>query len=321
MEFENVPHLLIFAPNWLGDAVMALPAIADVRRALPKTTIDVFARSSIAPLFRLGRDVDAVVTREVPRGGKYSAALLLTNSFQTALAARRAGIQERWGYRGDWRSALLTRSVLAPPDTMHQAASYQYLTRSLGFPSGPIEPVLAARDEARTEGRQLLVSSGWDGVAPLVALAPGAAYGGAKRWPEASFAELAASLTRDGVRAVLIGGPSDNVQERFAGAAPIDLIGRTDLQALAGVLLQCRALVTNDSGAMHFAAALGVKVVAMFGPTDERVTRPMAKDGQAIILTRDVWCRPCLHRECPLTHACMRDLSVGAVTDAVRRLM
>ena len=298
---------------------MALPAMADVRRALPKATIDVFARSSIAPLFRLVRDVDAVVSGEVPRGSQYSAALLLTNSFQTALAARRAGIQERWGYRGDWRSALLTRAVLPPPDTVHQAASYQYLTRTLGFPSGPVEPVLVAGDEARREGRQLLVASGWDGVAPLVALAPGAAYGGAKRWPEASFAELAASLTRDGVRAVLIGGPSDTVQEKFEGAAPIDLIGRTDLQALAGVLLQCRALVTNDSGAMHVAAALGVKVVAMFGPTDERVTRPMAKDGQAIVLTHDVWCRPCLHRECPLTHACMRGIGVGAVSDAVRR--
>jgi heptosyltransferase II len=317
MEFENVPHLLIFAPNWLGDAVMALPALADVRRALPKTTIDVFARPSIAPLFRLVRDVDTVVTGDVPRDGKYSAALLLTNSFQTALAARRAGIPERWGYRSDWRSALLTRAVLPPPDTVHQAASYQYLTRSLGFPSGPLEPVLVACEDAKKEGRQLLLSSGWDGAAPLVALAPGAAYGGAKRWPEASFAELTSSLARDGIRPVLIGGAADTVQETFEGAAPINLIGRTDLQALAGVLLQCRALVTNDSGAMHFAAALGVPVVAMFGPTDERVTRPIARDGRAIILTHDVWCRPCLHRECPLTHSCMRGITVASVAEAV----
>jgi lipopolysaccharide heptosyltransferase II len=319
MEFENVPHLLIFAPNWLGDAVMALPAIADVRRALPKSTIDVFARPSIAPLFRLVRDVDAVVTGNVPREGNYSAALLLTNSFQTALAARRAGIRQRWGYRSDWRSALLTRAVLPPPDTMHQAASYQYLTRSLGFPSGPVEPILCASDEARNAGRDLLVSSGWNGAAPLLALAPGAAYGGAKRWPELSFAALALSLARDGVRPVLIGGPADAVQQKFPGADPIDLMGRTDLHTLAGVLLQCRALVSNDSGAMHFAAALGINVVAMFGPTDERVTRPIARDGsRAVVLTHDVWCRPCLHRECPLTHRCMRGLSVDSVLAAVR---
>ena len=321
MEFENVPHLLIFAPNWLGDAVMALPAIADVRRALPKTTIDVFARRSIAPLFGLVRGVDGVLTGDVPRDRNYAAALLLTNSFQTALAARRAGIAERWGYRADWRSWLLTRAVLPPPDTVHQAASYQYLTRSLGFPSGPVEPILCASDAAKSAGCELLASAGWDRATPLVALAPGAAYGGAKRWPEASFAQLALSLARDGVRPVLIGGASDVVQEKFPGADPINLIGRTDLETLAGVLIQCRALVSNDSGAMHFAAGLGVHVVAVFGPTDERVTRPVARQGKsAVILTHEVWCRPCLHRECPLTHACMRGVGPGAVLDEVRRL-
>ena len=300
---------------------MALPAIADVRRALPKTTIDVFARPSIAPLFGLVRDAGRVLTGDVPRDGNYAAALLLTNSFQTALAARRAGIPERWGYRGDWRSWLLTRAVLPPPDTVHQAAGYQLLTRSLGFPSGPVEPILCASEEAKSAGRELLASAGWDRATPLVALAPGAAYGGAKRWPESSFAELALSLARDGVRPVLIGGASDGVREKFAGADPINLIGRTDLETLAGVLLQCRALVSNDSGAMHFAAALGVHVVAVFGPTDERVTRPIARQGtSAVILTHEVWCRPCLHRECPLTHACMRGIGAEAVIQELRRL-
>lgn len=320
MEFENVPHLLIFAPNWLGDAVMALPAIADVRRALPKTTLDVFARPSIAPLFRLVRDVDAVVTGSVPRDRKYAAALLLTNSFQTALAARRAGIPERWGYRSDWRTALLTRAVLPPPDTVHQAASYQYLTSACGFPSGPLEPRLVADDEAKRAGRELLLSSGWDGAIPIVAIAPGAAYGGAKRWPESSFADLTSSLAREGVRVVIIGSASDVVPQRFPGADPISLVGRTDLRTLAGVLIECRALVSNDSGAMHFAAALGVPVVAMFGPTDERVTRPIARQGgSAVVLTHDVWCRPCLHRECPLTHACLRGISAQTVFEALRR--
>ena len=133
------------------------------------------------------------------------------------------------------------------------------------------------------------------------------------------IAELALSLARDGVRPVLIGGASDVVLEKFPGADPINLIGRTDLQTLAGVLLQCRALVSNDSGAMHFAAALGVHVVAVFGPTDERVTRPIARQGtSAVILTHEVWCRPCLHRECPLTHSCMLGISVATVLAAVR---
>jgi lipopolysaccharide heptosyltransferase II len=321
MEFENVPQLLIFAPNWLGDAVMALPAIADVRRALPSSTIDVFARPSIAPLFGLVPGVDTVVAGRLTRERKYAAALLLTNSFQTALAARRAGIPERWGYRADWRSALLTRAVLPPPDTVHQAASYQYLTRALGFPSGPLEPTLVPDDASRRLGRELLSSCGWDGASPLVALAPGAAYGGAKRWPESSFGELASSLSRDGVRAVIIGSAADAVQETtFHGLNPINLVGRTDLRTLAGVLLECRALVSNDSGAMHFASALGVGVAAMFGPTDERVTRPIARDGKrATVLTHDIWCRPCLLRECPLTHGCMRGIGTETVIKELRR--
>jgi heptosyltransferase-2 len=206
---------------------------------------------------------------------------------------------------------------------VHQAASYQYLTRALGIPSGPLEPTLVADDECRRNGRELLVSSGWDGAAPLVALAPGAAYGGAKRWPESSFGELASSLRRDGVRTVIIGSAADAVRaSMFQGADPINLVGRTDLRTLAGVLLACRALVSNDSGAMHFAAALGVGVVALFGPTDERVTSPLARSGgSALVVTHDAWCRPCLLRECPLTHACMRGISVGAVGDTVRRLL
>jgi heptosyltransferase-2 len=338
MEFENVPQLLIFAPNWLGDAVMALPAIADVRRAASGATIDVLARPSIGPLFQLVPGIRRVVTSGVPRDEQYGAALLLTNSFQTALAAWRAGVPRRWGYRTDWRGALLTRAVLSPPDTVHQAACYQHLTQSLGFASGPLEPRLEASPEARRAGRDLLAASGWDGESPLVALAPGAAYGAAKRWPLSSFVDLAVSLAGDGIQSVLVGSAADMASGGFSGPAfgrratdrsgsraslngrpdPIDLVGRTDLLTLAGVLVHCRALVSNDSGAMHFAAALGVHVVALFGPTDERVTRPLAREGgAAVVLTHEVWCRPCLLRECPLTHACMRGISALTVRNAI----
>ena len=287
METQNVPHLLIFAPNWLGDAVMSLPAIADLRRALGSGAIDIAARPSIAPLFTRVADVNDVVVldpREGPRRGTsptrrdsaYGAALLLTNSLQTALTAWRAGIPQRWGYRSDWRGLLLTRAVMPPLDQMHQAAYYQHLTRALGFASGPLEPRLEASAEDRRAGSELLVAAGWDQRTPLVALAPGAAYGGAKRWPPESFAAVATALARVGIRTVLVGGPGDaRAGEDLEGRTthiPIPvmtLIGRTDLPALAGVLVQCRGLVTNDSGAMHFGAALGVSVTAMFGPTDD----------------------------------------------------
>jgi heptosyltransferase-2 len=318
MEFKNVAHLLIVAPNWLGDAVMALPAIEDLARAMPQTKLSVAARPAVAPLFTMVRSVQEVSVEPI-RPGMAAAALLLRNSFHSALAVWRAGVPERWGYRTGFRSPLLTRGVSLPPTPLHQAEYYQYLVSSLGYPSGPLLPRLDPPPGAPAVGEEVLRAVGWDGRAPLVALAPGAAYGGAKRWPARSFAELAAALSREGIATVLIGGAGDTpaareVKQLFPGV--LDATGRTDLPALAGVLVKCRGLVSNDSGAMHFGAALGVNVVAMFGPTDERATRPLAAP-EPVVLTHSVWCRPCLLRECPLTHACMRGIGVEAVRQAI----
>jgi heptosyltransferase-2 len=154
-------------------------------------------------------------------------------------------------------------------------------------------------------------------------VAPGAAFGGAKRWPATSFAALIDGFAKDGVRAVLIGTAGDRLAATEVLAAtstqlhPINFIARTDLPALAGVLVHCRALVTNDSGAMHFAAALGVAVTAMFGPTRERETHPMGSAGHTV-LTNPVWCRPCMLRECPLTHRCMTGITLDAVLAATK---
>jgi len=331
-----VKHLVILAPNWLGDAVMALPAIADVRRASPEVAIDVAARASIAPLFKLAAGPGAVIALGSDRlawrdPGKdlrdrgFDAALLLPNSFHAAFTVWRARIPERWGYRTDWRGPLLTRAVGAPKG-VHQGAYYQHLVEALGFARGPLEPRLDVPPHARRAGAHMLTAQGWDPRAPLVALAPGAASGGAKRWPAKSFAEVATALAKDGAGIVLVGSRAD----RPAGAAlvaaladlvrPINLIGRTDLPTLAGVLVNCRALVSNDSGAMHFGAALGVSVTAVFGPTDERATRPLGT-AEPVVLTHPVWCRPCMLPECPIDHRCMRRVKVEAVLGAVRRTL
>lgn len=337
MEEETVPqmhHLVILAPNWLGDAVMALPAIADVRRGAPRASITVAARPAVAPLFGLVREVNATVVlaprRDVSgwidagaelRGKGFDAALLLPNSFQSAFTASRAGIADRWGYRTDWRGALLTKSA-APPKGVHQIEYYQHLVRALGFPSGSAEPSLDVPPEARASGLEALTRAGWDGCAGLVALAPGAAYGGAKRWPPEYFAELARALRGDGIVCAMVGGAADRrTGEQIAAACAdcglLNLIGATNLSALAGVFAQCRALVSNDSGAMHLGAAIGVPVTAVFGPTNDRATRP---PGDAhVVLTHPVWCRPCMLRECPLDHRCMRGVSAAAVYHAARR--
>jgi heptosyltransferase-2 len=333
-------RLVILAPNWLGDAVMALPAIADVRRASPGASITVAARPAIAPLFQLVPEVNdtIVLSRAATIGDvaswrhlgveladrQFDAALLLPNSLHSALIVQRAGIAERWGYRAGWRSRLLTRPVRRTRG-VHQVLYYQRLVQALGFPNGPIEPHVSVPQHARDAAARLLTEQGWDGRAPLVALAPGAAYGGAKRWPPQHFAELADSLASDGVRSVMIGGAADAATgDTILGAlqrhdAIINLIGRTDLPTLAGVVGCARGLVTNDSGAMHLAAAAGVSVTAVFGPTDDTATRPIG-DAHAV-LVHPVWCRPCMLRECPLDHRCMRGIGVDAVLAAARRTL
>jgi heptosyltransferase II len=344
----------ILAPNWLGDAVMALPAMADVRRASPGASIAVAARPAVLPLFGLVRDVDEAIPIGDLSRRKFDVAILLPNSFHAAFVAYRSGIPERWGYRTDWRAPLLTRAVPAPRG-LHQVDYYRRLTTALGFEAGELAPHLDLAPDARAAGAALLAALGWNGRTPLVALAPGAAYGAAKRWPPSYFAELADALARDGVVSVMVGSSADAATGREVEAASkapgaiLNAIGRTDLPTLAGVLVHARTLVTNDSGAMHIAAALDVPVTAIFGPTREAETAPRlrppeidrgfgaaansrlrppeidrgfgaAADGHQI-LVHPVWCRPCMLRTCPLDHACMRGVAPRAVLEAARRTL
>jgi len=328
---------VIVAPNWLGDAVMALPAMADVRSARPEEALAVIARPSVAPLFSLVPGLELTSSLST-----FDIAILLPNSFHSAMSVARAGVRERWGYRTDWRGMLLTRAIDRARSGVHQIDSYQRLVASLGFANGPSTPRLEIAADVRDAGRVLLQRAGWDGRAPLAAIAPGAAYGSAKRWPPAAFADLAAGLAEDGVTTVMVGAPADRptaaevVRELRGRATLIDVAGQTDIPALAGVLANCRALTANDSGALHLGAALGINVTAVFGPTDERVTAPVAGGQSAVdgrspitnhrspavtVLTHATWCRPCGLRECPLDHACMLGIPAADVLAATRKAL
>lgn len=325
-------RVVVLAPNWLGDAVMALPAIADVRRAFPKASLAAAARGGVAELFRLVPGVDEVVALEwrgrwldqrtlradAARLGELGAdaALLLPNSFASAWLARAAGIPERWGYAADWRGPLLSRAVPRPRQSLHQGRYYQHLTTALGAAPGPLTPELRVPGDAVDAARTGLIGAGWDGRAPLVVLAAGAAYGTAKRWIPGHVARLAEGLTRDGAACVLVGSRADAatmtlVRASLPAATPlIDLTGTTTLAELAGVLVLASACVSNDSGAMHVAAAVGTPLVALFGPTREDETAPLTRaGGRAEVVSHPVWCRPCMMRECPLDHRCMTRLT------------
>lgn len=316
--------VLVLAPNWLGDAVLAVPAIQAIARHRPEAPIVVSVRRPLAPLYacvgavqrsvalegRDRRDIEAL--RAVGAG----TALLLPNSFHSAWLAWRAGIPERWGFARDARRLLLTRPIRPPRGSVHQAEYYLELLRRLGVPARPAAedpPRLRVGEAAGQEGRALLQARGWNGGAPLVGLAPGAAYGSAKRWPPAQVARLIDLVhTRTPATCVMFGTPSDAPTAQAVKRAvtsdrrPIDLVGDTDLGRFIAAVSGCRVFVSNDSGAMHVAAAVGVPLVAIFGPTREHETGPLALgERMAAVLTADVWCRPCMLRDCPIDHRCM----------------
>jgi heptosyltransferase II len=341
------PRVLVLAPNWLGDAVMALPAIADLRRHLRPSRLVVASRRSVAGLFPLVPGVDEVITLawggrlrrlhglgadvRALRGVRADVAVLLPNSFASAWLAWRARVPQRWGYAGDLRSRLLTRAVAKPARSVHQGRYYQQLLEACGVPAGPLEPVLAVPDAAIGAMQARLGALGWNGRAPLVAVAPGAAYGTAKRWPSDRFAHVAAALveTRD-AWCVLVGSGGDAgataavralVPDRVRDRV-VDLAGRTTLEELAAILAMASACLTNDSGAMHLASASGAPLAAVFGPTREDETAPLARgDRPAEVVVHPVSCRPCMLRECPIDHRCMTGIEPARVYDVVAALL
>ncbi len=341
-------HVLVVAPNWLGDAVMALPAISDLRARYPQARLTVVARRSVAGVFELTPAVDVVVPLDLTKrwwrlgvfgdaAGRLRAldadlAVLLPNSFASAALAWLARIPVRTGYAWDGRSPLLTCPVPVPRESMHQSAYYRRLVQAflqvgVATVARPTESLLEVPARARAAARSLLGQAGWDGFADVVVIAPGAGKGTAKRWTPDHAADLAARLAGEGrATCVLVGSVDDRALTasvcEVAGAGVIDMAGRTSLQELAGVFSLARVVVANDSGAMHLAAALGTPVVALFGPTDERrytplVYAPTLQGGQLQVLTEDVDCRPCMLSTCPIDHRCMTRLMPERVFNAV----
>jgi heptosyltransferase-2 len=326
-------NLLVLSPNWLGDAVMALPAIADIRRHFGSARLTVAARRSIAPLFEMVDGVDTVLALPgkggmsaltswrgdvaAIAGGSFEAAVLLPNSFAAALVASRAGVPEIWGFASDLRTRLLTKAVARPRKAQHQAGYYQALAEGLGVPAGPryarVTPPAGA-------AARLGIAAGY------VVFAPGAAYGRAKQWPPERFAELANLVVEQGSQVVLVGSKADApVCRQIRGQVVnvnrvIDLSGKTNLPELADVLAGARAVVSNDSGAMHLAGAVGARVIAVFGSTNERGTAPLTSGPDApppVVLTAEAWCRPCMLRECPIDHRCMTGIPARDVANAL----
>jgi heptosyltransferase-2 len=324
---SGIGRLLVRAPNWVGDVVLSLPALRDARRAFPDARLEILARGWVADLYRAVPEVDAVRESQGPAAdaealrGQHDAALLLPNSFATALAVWRAGIPERWGYATDGRGLLLTRRCPVPPAVRGRSQVYYYraMLEGLGIATeGPPDATLRCPGEWSDRGTELLGEGAWIGVNP------GAFYGSAKRWlPERFGAAADIVARRAGAKVVLVGGPKERrLAEAIAEGmeAPVRVLcGETTLAELVGVLSRLRLLLTNDSGPMHVAAALGVPLVAVFGSTDWTETSPVG--GASRVVREHADCAPCLLRECPIDHHCMTRVGVDRVASEALELL
>jgi heptosyltransferase-2 len=332
---DRLRSVLVVCPNWLGDAVLALPTLVNLRRSLPDARISLLTRPGVSDLFRAAPFIDQLL--EIPgrrqlawavnglRRQRFELVVLLTNSFRAGLISALAGIPNRVGYATDGRWPLLTVGVSPPRrGSLHQADYYLGLLRALRWDAWEDPKGLTLPADSDEEARRLLAASGVGPEVPLIGLNPGAAYGSAKRWPLERFARAADLLAeRRGTAALLFGAPAevsltDSIRKIMRGMA-IDLGGRTSLGTFASLLGRCRLLLTNDTGAMHLGAALGVSCVAVFGPTDPRLTGPFGRGHQ--VLRIPPACSPCRYRDCPIDHRCLRAIDVEAVVAAAESVL
>ncbi len=340
---ERIGRILVRAPNWIGDAVMAIPVIRGLHRSFPAARITVLSRPGVPSVFAGLPGVDQLMTddpagahhgirgrlrlaAEVRRGG-FDLAVLLPNAFSPALVTALAGVPRRLGYRTDGRSALLTHRVSPPParPPIHQIDAYRGILTGAGLTPDPQDPAIALSLAERVAARTILTGFGIDPAKPLVGVNPGAAFGGAKRWPADRFAAVCRSISQEtGARVLILGGPAEtalgDALADQSGDGAINLCGKTPLRDAMALIHQCGLFLTNDSGPMHLAAALDVPLVAVFGPTNHRTTSP-AGPFSRVVRAPDIPCAPCMKRECPTDHRCMTAVTPEAVLAEARDIL
>ena len=337
--------ILVRAPNWIGDAVMAIPALEAIRRTHPAGEISILARPVVADVLSEQPFADRTFVydyrgRHRGLGGrsnliaelcreKFDAAVLLQNAFEAAWIAWRAGIPERIGYARDGRSVLLTQAVPVPGEggiPKHESYYYLELLHRAGWIDEvpTIPPIrMKVSNETRSRAEDTLQNAAAGEGGWRCAIAPGASYGAAKCWPAERFALLADRLISEcGADVIFFGSPGENeIASRIRSnmkCRAISLVGGTSMRDLAALFSSCHLFIGNDSGAMHVAAAVGLPVIGIFGSTDPEGTAPVTD--QFTLIRERASCSPCFLRRCPVDHRCMTRIAVDSVFEAAVRV-
>lgn len=332
-------RILVVAPSWVGDAILSEPLIARLRAAQGNPYVDVLTPAWCGPVFARMRGVRRVVEstirhgevrwtrrRELARSLRnqgYTRAVVLPNSWKAAVVPWLARIPRRTGYLGELRWGLVNDARRLDEKALPRLVDrYAALAEPRGEPAAPALAPLLVPDAANRDAA--LAALALDAGRGVAMLCPGAEFGPAKRWPAEQFAELARKFLAAGLDVWLIGSPNDEaIGEAIvnaagdAGRSIVNLTGRTDLGTAVDLLSLASVVVSNDSGLMHAAAAVGAPLVALFGSSSPAYTPPMS--AKARIARIDIECSPCFQRECPLGHfKCMRELTPATVYDLAR---
>jgi heptosyltransferase-2 len=335
--------ILIRATNWVGDAIMALPALRAARKRFPEAEIAIVARPYVADIYRDQAICNQLIAYD-PKGlhsgisgrerlaselraRKFDVALLLQNAFDAAWLAWRANIPERIGYARDGRSFLLTKAVPLPRHgeiPPHEKFYYLELLRRVGWLDSLRDEMfidLHVPEDKRRSAEKFLCESSARRGALRIAIGAGASYGSAKCWPPLRFAEVANRLQAEADADVILFGTPAEADVATAISVgmrrtPLNLTGKTAIADLPALLSQCHLFIGNDSGAMHVASAVGLPVVAVFGPTDPEGTAPVTP--RCNLVQQKPYCSPCFLRRCPTDHRCMTAITPDMVEAAAK---
>ncbi|HPV73202.1 MAG TPA: lipopolysaccharide heptosyltransferase II, partial [Smithellaceae bacterium] len=336
---EGLNKILIRGTNWIGDAVMTLPAVASVRAAYPGAHLSVLAKPPVSDIYKMFSAADEILPYprkfdNAPgvlrlayslRPKKFDAAILLQNAIEAAIIAYVAGIGVRAGYSTDGRGFLLTHPVRRSADILrvHQIDYYLEMVKALGC--ADVDRSLRLETSLSTATtREILRKYLPENNRPLIGIAPGAMYGPAKRWLPERFAQAGESLAKKlDAQVLLFGGGDDwETAELVRGQAQTDMMnlaGRTSLEDSVYLISQCRLFLSNDSGLMHVAGGLNIPTVAIFGSTNPVTTSPAGE--RTTLVRKETPCSPCLKKTCPTDFRCMTAVTVEDVVEAALTLI
>ncbi len=335
----NTPkNIIVRMPNWLGDLVMATPVLHDIRSQWPDAKLTAMCQEPAGQLLLNDPNIDEIFTFNRPSGwlhrdaarhilnplrhGDYDLGILLTNSFSSACRFWRGHVKNRVGFKGNLRDFLLNKAEPFPEDkeNIHLVNVYKHLLPPLGIQLSKTLPKLFVSYDEIQNAKELLRRCKIPERKTIVGINPGAAYGSAKCWIPERFCETAGRLIEDPDTYVIFFGDSKTrpLVDRICKDLPervIDLAGKTNLRELMALIQLCDVFLTNDSGPMHIASALGTKLVALFGSTSDIKTGPY--NGGVVIHKRPS-CSPCYKRVCPIDFRCMKEITVDEVLDEIK---